>query len=88
MVEREKIKLILTRIPGIENSRYALILNPPSSIPHQQTPPSSILNPQSQIVVSKLRERTALDHDRRHLKAAKVISRIFYRKAGKLKYEQ
>ena len=24
MVEREKIKLILTRIPGIENSRYAL----------------------------------------------------------------
>ena len=26
-----------------------------------------------QIVVSKLRERTALDHDRRHLKAAKVI---------------
>ena len=25
MVEREKIKLILTRIPGIENSRYALL---------------------------------------------------------------
>ena len=25
MVEREKIKLILTRIPGIENSRYALV---------------------------------------------------------------
>ena len=24
MVEKEKIKLILTRIPGIENSRYAL----------------------------------------------------------------
>ena len=25
MVEREKIRLILTRIPGIENSRYALV---------------------------------------------------------------
>ena len=25
MVEREQIKLILTRIPGIENSRYALL---------------------------------------------------------------
>ena len=25
MVKREKIKLILTRIPGIENSRYALL---------------------------------------------------------------
>ena len=25
MVEREKMKLILTRIPGIENSRYALL---------------------------------------------------------------
>ena len=34
MVEREKIKLILTRIPGIENSRYALtgtLLTAPSS---------------------------------------------------------
>ena len=28
MVEREKIKLILTRIPGIENSRYALTGTP------------------------------------------------------------
>ena len=27
----------------------------------------------SQIVVSKLRSRTALDHDRRHYKAAKVL---------------
>ena len=26
-----------------------------------------------QIVISKLRQQTALDHDRRHLKAAKVL---------------
>ena len=30
MVEREKIKLILTRIPGIENSRYALVRGNPA----------------------------------------------------------
>ena len=42
--------------------------NPPN-------PTSTSTAPLSKIVVSKLRERTALDHDRRHLKAAKVIWR-------------
>ena len=35
--------------------------------------PSPLLNFNHQIVLSKLRSQTAMDHDRRHLKAAKAL---------------
>ena len=38
MVEREKIKLILTRIPGIENSRYALGGRSSANADHREQP--------------------------------------------------